>query len=174
MRGIYVTTPHYIRCLKPNDENVSDTFSRLRITEQLRYGGVLEAVRVARSGFPVRLAHLDFYARYRPLANPFSPALADLAQWRSKHAVDKQSVQLGLTKVFLRKTAHDVLESRRSRRIAAAARRIQRRARGMREQRACLRIQRQVRRSLHRRRFLLLRQAVLLLQSRARARAGRR
>eukprot|EP00953_Heterococcus_sp_UTEX-ZZ885_P004269 2800-Heterococcus_DN1.PRE.4 len=35
--------------------------------EQLRYGGVLEAVRVARSGFPVRLPHKEFYGRYRPL-----------------------------------------------------------------------------------------------------------
>lgn len=50
MEKIYSTTPHYIRCLKPNDENVPDNFNRNRTTEQLRYGGVLEAVRVARSG----------------------------------------------------------------------------------------------------------------------------
>ena len=178
MGSIYATTPHYIRCLKPNDQNVSDSFNRMRITEQLRYGGVLEAVRVARSGFPVRLSHLDFFARYRPLANPFSPStqglpafchketttsasmkvlcdqlinalwddslpsdqpadgevifanrrrsrLADVALWQSKSSIAKQSVQLGLTKVFLRKPAHDMLESRRSRRITSAVRRIQ-------------------------------------------------
>jgi myosin-5 len=67
MGTIYATSPHYIRCLKPNDQNVPDTFTRLRITEQLRYGGVLEAVRVARSGFPVRLSHEEFYRRYRML-----------------------------------------------------------------------------------------------------------
>jgi len=191
MESIYATTPHYIRCLKPNDENVSDSFNRLRITEQLRYGGVLEAVRVARSGFPVRLSHLDFYARYRAIANPYCTAaqglpafchkesvtldcmktycdllisalwdealpldknseavenaagervfvpanrrcsrLADVALWQSKSTIAKQSVQLGLTKVFLRKPAHDVLESRRSRRIISAARRIQCQFRG--------------------------------------------
>jgi myosin heavy subunit len=27
---------------------------------------------VARSGFPVRLSHTDFYSRYRGLANPFN------------------------------------------------------------------------------------------------------
>ena len=72
MTKIYSTTPHYIRCLKPNDANEPDNFHRIRTTEQLRYGGVLEAVRVARSGFPVRLSHADFYSRYRPLANPFN------------------------------------------------------------------------------------------------------
>ena len=69
MQKIYATRPHYIRCLKPNDENVPDNFNRRRTTEQLRYGGVLEAVRVARSGFPVRLLHVDFYSRYRCIAN---------------------------------------------------------------------------------------------------------
>jgi myosin heavy subunit len=180
-----------------------------RTTEQLRYGGVLEAVRVARSGFPVRLNHHDFYSRYRALANPFHsrssklpltlnhsmymnnekakeqcvllleaifddyiPAVErsaviisnrehiasafgnsvtleascsttiatmqgssksmkslsstlDIILWRGKSTIPKESIQLGLTKVFLRKAAHDVLEGRRSRRLFVAARRIQ-------------------------------------------------
>eukprot|EP01034_Spumella_vulgaris_P021600 gene21600-27638_t len=177
MDSIRSTIPHYIRCLKPNDQNISDNFNRIRITEQLRYGGVLEAVRVARSGFPVRLTHSDFYARYRSLANPFHDAantlpafivnkqqtamlkelcdlllqalwdetipsapvtgagpvkasrrqskLDDLHIWRGKGDIARESVQMGLTKVFLRKPAHDVLESRRSRRMVSAARRIQ-------------------------------------------------
>lgn len=51
------TRPHYIRCIKPNDNAEPDEVSRVRVMEQLRYGGVLEAVRVARSGYPVRLPH---------------------------------------------------------------------------------------------------------------------
>ncbi len=51
------TTPHYIRCIKPNDDSEPDFINRIRVMEQLRYGGVLEAVRVARSGYPVRLPH---------------------------------------------------------------------------------------------------------------------
>jgi len=58
------THPHYIRCLKPNDDNVPHNFDHSRISEQLRYGGVLEAVRVARAGFPVRLPHPEFLKRY--------------------------------------------------------------------------------------------------------------
>jgi myosin heavy subunit len=156
---------------------VADLFHRQRTTEQLRYGGVLEAVRVARSGFPVRLSHADFYFRYRPLVNPFddrisklpraipekatnakeivelllqvlwdctfdkeqeaeetSPSarksrrkskLDEIKTWRGKKDVPKESCQLGLTKVFIRKQAHDVLESWRSRRLVSAARKVQ-------------------------------------------------
>jgi myosin-5 len=175
MEKIYATAPHYIRCLKPNDENAPDNFNRRRTTEQLRYGGVLEAVRVARSGFPVRLTHADFYTRYRCLANPFNPVTAalpryiqnhlgearylceklletlwddtvpsldpadkiplgrnrrvsrvlDVSSWKGKLAIPRESLQLGLNKVFLRKSAHDLLESRRSRRLNSFAVRIQ-------------------------------------------------
>lgn len=165
MKKIYATSPHYIRCLKPNDLNVPDNFNRIRTTEQLRYGGVLEAVRVARSGFPVRLPHAEFYTRYRPLGNPFDASVNKLPrvlpansipralceglittfyeattvqpstaqsrkvmnslEWLGKFDIPKDSIQLGNTKVFLRKTAHDLLEARRSRRMVVAARIIQ-------------------------------------------------
>jgi myosin heavy subunit len=58
------THPHYIRCLKPNDRNQRSLFDRPRITSQLANGGVLAAVRVARAGFPVRMAHREFITRY--------------------------------------------------------------------------------------------------------------
>ena len=166
MGKIHLTSPHYIRCLKPNDQNVSDTFHRIRTTEQLRYGGVLEAVRVARSGFPVRLSHADFLNRYQcifytenykkdslklytaggnkkelcdvlfsGLLCPFDQTKLDaslterqkqrLQHWVGGETIGSSSIQPGLTKVFLRKTAHDVLEGRRSRRILQAVLLIQ-------------------------------------------------
>jgi myosin V len=184
MSKVSSTMPHYIRCLKPNDENVPDKFHRRRTTEQLRYGGVLEAVRVARSGFPVRLSHQDFFARYRCVANPFNKHTASLPKslespdsyegvgspkqsngskgtpgsycktllmtlwdvqagskgdksslevslWlgtvsaASSSATDADSIQCGLTKMFLRKSAHDMLEGRRSRRLRAAVGKLQ-------------------------------------------------
>jgi len=67
MDKIESTEPHYIRCLKPNDAAKPNLLTRRRLTEQLRYGGVLEAVRVARMGFPVRLNHTVFFQQYRML-----------------------------------------------------------------------------------------------------------
>ncbi|CAN0454880.1 unnamed protein product, partial [Laminaria digitata] len=49
------THPHYVRTIKPNDDLSPANFSFERIAEQLRNAGVLEVVRVARAGFPVRL-----------------------------------------------------------------------------------------------------------------------
>lgn len=61
---IDTTVPHYIRCLKPNDELVPDSFDPVMIVDQLRCGGVLEAVRVSRAGYPTRYPHEVFKARY--------------------------------------------------------------------------------------------------------------
>jgi len=62
------TKPHYIRCLKPNPELVPNNYNAIMITEQLRYAGVLEAVRVSRVGYPQRYGHDQFVARYGLLA----------------------------------------------------------------------------------------------------------
>ncbi|EJK63162.1 hypothetical protein THAOC_16197 [Thalassiosira oceanica] len=66
---IDVTAPHYIRCLKPNDELLPDEFDPKQIVEQLRYSGVLEAVRVSRAGYPTRYPHHQFMSRYYMLGD---------------------------------------------------------------------------------------------------------
>jgi hypothetical protein len=65
---IDATSPHYVRCLKPNDFLVPDHFDTAIVAEQLRCGGILEAVRVARAGFTQHYPHSDFVRRYRALA----------------------------------------------------------------------------------------------------------
>jgi len=67
-KRIDTTTPHYIRCLKPNDDLIPDWFDPRNIVDQLRCGGVLEAVRVSRAGYPTRYPHDVFLARYYILA----------------------------------------------------------------------------------------------------------
>lgn len=62
------TTPHYVRCLKPNDDLLPDDFHPMVIADQLRCAGVLEAIRVSRVGFPQRYAHAAFLQRYHMLA----------------------------------------------------------------------------------------------------------
>ena len=88
---IETTVPHYIRCLKPNDELAPDYFEPKNIVEQLRCGGVLEAVRVSRAGYPTRYPHDVFTARYYILgdrrdASPMSPLFSPNAR-----DVDKDS-----------------------------------------------------------------------------------
>lgn len=59
------TRPHFVRCIKPNDRNEATLWHGRRVLSQLRCGGVLEAVRVSRAGYPNRLSHDAFIARYR-------------------------------------------------------------------------------------------------------------
>jgi myosin heavy subunit len=65
---IDATSPHYIRCLKPNDKLEPDNFDSAIIADQLRCAGILEAVRVSRVGYPQRYLHARFVQRYQCLA----------------------------------------------------------------------------------------------------------
>ena len=58
------TSPHYIRCLKPNILLQADDFDREIVADQLRYAGVLEAIRVSRLGYSQRYPYNVFMARY--------------------------------------------------------------------------------------------------------------
>merc|ERR1712084_2954 len=64
---IQVTTPHYIRCIKPNDTLTPDNFDCKRIVDQLRCAGVVEAIRISRSGYPHRYNHNVFLNSFKIL-----------------------------------------------------------------------------------------------------------
>ena len=59
------TDPHYIRCIKPNDDKAPFTFEPIRAMQQLRACGVLETVRISAAGYPSRWTYPEFFNRYR-------------------------------------------------------------------------------------------------------------
>lgn len=185
IESVQKTDPHYIRCIKPNDSAKPLMMTRKRTTEQLRYGGVLEAIRVARAGYPVRMVHTSFYQRYRmllptipdeklpwsmeghepqqlcvdlvtcileegakhkaALANgPLDPKENGLTLSEKIRRMQYQpipmafpitDVQLGKTKVFMRKHPHDCIEAHRVFHQHASATVLQSWARGLEQQR---------------------------------------
>ena len=58
------TTPHYIKCIKPNSAKAPGGFTNSLVIEQLRYSGVLEVVRIRREGFPTRVPYEEFHKKY--------------------------------------------------------------------------------------------------------------
>ncbi|OQR83895.1 myosin-like protein [Achlya hypogyna] len=169
------TAPHYVRCLKPNDTAAAGLMTKTRVAEQLRCNGVLQAVQVARAGFPVRMLHAEFVARYAvvaratdrraalgslyavvdhvlPLLPGTAPQTADLTAQSFA-----RGIQLGFTKVFLRAPTFERLETLRVKHVAAHQQRIGERLLGF----------------FHRARFLRLRRAVVVLQRRLRRRRAR-
>ncbi|KAG8223286.1 hypothetical protein J437_LFUL001563 [Ladona fulva] len=54
MCTLNATTPHYVRCIKPNDEKGSFEYNPVRAVQQLRACGVLETIRISAAGYPSR------------------------------------------------------------------------------------------------------------------------
>ena len=112
LKSIDLTDTHYIRCLKPNDTNKPNIFDRKLITSQLRYCGVLEAIRVARAGYPIRFTFSDFIDRYRVIdSNP------DLNSNKILNLLNKNRFQLGLTKIFLKNDSYILIEEIRKNKL---------------------------------------------------------
>ncbi|CAI7850542.1 unnamed protein product, partial [Closterium sp. NIES-53] len=64
METLNRTEPHYIRCIKPNAKSRPGMFERAMVTDQLRSGGVLEAIRMCSAGYPTRRTFEDFVDRF--------------------------------------------------------------------------------------------------------------
>jgi len=80
-RRIDETHPHYVRCLKPNDQLQPGRIDLNIVVDQLRCGGILEAIRVSRAGFPHRYTFDHFHSRFSIL----SMALTSTGEIKRSH-----------------------------------------------------------------------------------------
>uniref|UniRef100_A0A8C5SZ50 Myosin XIX n=1 Tax=Laticauda laticaudata TaxID=8630 RepID=A0A8C5SZ50_LATLA len=53
MEILHSTTPHYIRCIKPNTDCKADLFRKEEVLHQLEACGIVETVNISAAGFPV-------------------------------------------------------------------------------------------------------------------------
>jgi len=65
MEIIRSTSPHYIRCIKPNEQKAAFKFDPVQVLAQLRACGVLETIRISAAGYPSRHEFDDFAERYK-------------------------------------------------------------------------------------------------------------
>src|SRR3989338_1592092 len=61
--------PHYIRCIKSNDKKVPMSFNSSRVEHQVKYLGLLENVKVKRSGYAYRHFKDVFLRRFGQLTD---------------------------------------------------------------------------------------------------------
>ncbi|PKA49353.1 hypothetical protein AXF42_Ash014255 [Apostasia shenzhenica] len=149
METLSTTEPHYIRCIKPNSVLKPSIFENVNVLNQLRCGGVLEAIRISCAGYPTKRAFDEFIDRFGMLASD----LIDGSDEKLACAVicDRMGLkgyQIGKNKIFLRAGQMAELDARRIEVLANAARRIQR----------------QIRTHLTRKQFLILRNSTIHIQ----------
>ncbi|KAL2510788.1 Myosin-11 [Abeliophyllum distichum] len=131
METLNSTEPHYIRCVKPNSQLKPAIFENVNIMQQLRCGGVLEAIRISCAGYPTRKTFYEFLNRFSLLAPEVLEGNND-EKAACKKLLEKMGLagaQTGKTKVFLRAGQMAELDARRALKLSNAAKKIQRKIR---------------------------------------------
>ncbi|XP_039747644.1 unconventional myosin-Va [Pararge aegeria] len=148
MATLSATTPHYVRCIKPNDTKTAFQFDAARAVNQLRACGVLETIRISSAGFPSRWLYQDFFQRYRLLCLFKDIDRANIKATCSKillkHVKATDKYQFGASKIFFRAGQVAYLEK-----LRADVQRL-----------CCVRVQSCVRGFLARRRYKRLANAI--------------
>uniref|UniRef100_A0A8C5MR20 Unconventional myosin-Va n=1 Tax=Leptobrachium leishanense TaxID=445787 RepID=A0A8C5MR20_9ANUR len=151
METLNATTPHYVRCIKPNDFKYPFTFDSKRAVQQLRACGVLETIRISAAGFPSRWTYQEFFSRYRVLMKQ-KDVLSDRKQTcknvLEKLILDQDKYQFGKTKIFFRAGQVAYLEKIRADKLRLA----------------CIRIQKTIRGWLLRKKYLRMKKAAIVIQ----------
>ena len=140
MGQLHSTHPHFVRCILPNHKKRPKQFSAPLVLDQLRCNGVLEGIRIARTGFPNRLPFSEFRQRYEVLCRNMPKGYIDgqaAAQLMLERLdLDKALYRVGLTKVFFRAGVLAELEEQRDTLIRKILSRFQSLARGFLQRRS--------------------------------------
>lgn len=100
-------TPHYVRCIKPNESKRALEFDESRVKHQVRYLGLKENVRVRRAGFAYRRQFDKFLWRYAILTAETWPRFNGNVRQGCEVIcramnISHDQYQLGRTKIFIK------------------------------------------------------------------------
>uniref|UniRef100_A0A8C9YC38 Osteoclast-stimulating factor 1 n=1 Tax=Sander lucioperca TaxID=283035 RepID=A0A8C9YC38_SANLU len=124
-------TPHYIRCIKPNETKRPRDWEENRVRHQVEYLGLRENIRVRRAGYAYRRVFNKFLHRYAILTKETWPRWKGEERQGVMHLLssvnmDQDQFQLGKTKVFIKAPESlFLLEEMRERKYNGYARVIQ-------------------------------------------------
>ncbi|XP_026221409.1 unconventional myosin-Va-like [Anabas testudineus] len=160
MDTLNATTPHYVRCIKPNDHKAPFSLDPVRAVQQLRACGILETIRISAAGFPSRWTYQEFFCRYRVLMKQ-KDVLLDRKQTcknlMEKLIKDRDKYQFGKNKIFFRAGQVAYLEKMRSDKLRMA----------------CVHIQKTIRCWLARKKYLRMRDSAVTIQRHVRGHQAR-
>uniref|UniRef100_A0A3B3Z691 Myosin IXB n=1 Tax=Poecilia mexicana TaxID=48701 RepID=A0A3B3Z691_9TELE len=143
--------PFFIRCIRSNAEKKEMHLDEALVLQQLHYTGMLETVRIRRSGYPAKYTFQEFSEQFRVLLLKNSSASKeDIAELLEKKMGFKPTTyQIGKTKVFLKELERQQLQDMRHREVM----------------RKIIFLQRWFRAHLQRNEFLDMKRAAILIQA---------
>lgn len=144
MRILHSTTPHYTRCIKPNQDCKPLTFKKEEVIMQLEACGIVETIHISAAGFPIRIPFESFIQRYGVILKYPKLKSSHFVDWKNEnrnvmkdvqklllavleqndlvHQTEQNSpVHCGKTKVFLTQSMLDLLEDRRKKILSHCA-----------------------------------------------------
>lgn len=143
--------PFFIRCIRSNAEKKEMHLDEALVLQQLHYTGMLETVRIRRSGYPAKYTFQEFLEQFRVLLPKNSSAskedIAELLE--KKMGLDPTTYQIGKTKVFLKELERQQLQDMLHREVMQKI----------------IFLQRWFRARLQRKEFIDMRRAAILIQA---------
>uniref|UniRef100_A0A8C9TTX8 Myosin IXB n=1 Tax=Scleropages formosus TaxID=113540 RepID=A0A8C9TTX8_SCLFO len=101
--------PFFIRCIRSNAEKMC--FDESLVLQQLRYTGMLETVRIRRSGYSAKYTFQEFIEHFRVLLPKNATASQDdVSALLQKTVKDNTMYQIGKSKVFLKELVRQQLQ----------------------------------------------------------------
>ncbi|CAN9500413.1 unnamed protein product [Ophioblennius macclurei] len=104
--------PFFIRCIRSNAEKKEMYLDEALVVQQLRYTGMLETVRIRRSGYGAKYTFQEFIEQFRVLlpknATAYKEEISTLLG--KKLGLDPTTYQIGKTKVFLKELERQQLQ----------------------------------------------------------------
>ncbi|KAM9479887.1 unconventional myosin-IXb-like isoform 17-T17 [Salvelinus alpinus] len=142
--------PFFVRCIRSNSEKKEMCLNETLVLQQLRYTGMLETVRIRRSGYGAKYTFQEFIEQFRVLlpknATPSKPE--DISALFQRMNLDHTTYQIGKTKVYLKELERQQLQDTLHKDVM----------------RKIIFLQRWFRARLERRWYLEMRQAAILIQ----------
>ena len=136
MTTLRSTSPHFVRCVVPNETKTPGKMIAHLVLHQLRCNGVLEGIRICRLGFPNRMPYGDVKQRYRILNPKILPEGMFVDNKKACELLigslnlDTEKYRFGHTMMFFRAGFLSVLEDQRDLRLSSILAGLQARGKG--------------------------------------------
>ncbi|KAJ1554246.1 Myosin type-2 heavy chain 1, partial [Nowakowskiella sp. JEL0078] len=160
METMASTSPHYVRCIKPNLEKMPGFIDSQMVLSQLRACGVVETLKISHKGYPTKYLYSEFTNEFFMLVSSDQRTNDDklLTERILKENMNDSSVyQMGLTKVFFKAGQLATLDTLRFQKLTERA----------------IALQSVIRSISIRQYYISLKNSILLVQSLARAAQAR-